>query len=80
MKSQYPLGLPKGSVRAILAIVIVFGAMAFFLLYQDIPTSLAGIVGMVLGTYFGYRMGQGSDETMYENVYIENNASTEDEE
>jgi hypothetical protein len=56
---DWPLGLPRGTVRALLALVIVFGSIAFLALSTAIPDrykfpdALTGILGAILGFYFG---------------------------
>lgn len=62
---DWPMGVPRGTVRALLALVIVFGSIAFLALSTAIPTqykfpdALTGILGAVLGFYFG-KSGSGS--------------------
>ena len=51
------LGLPAGSVRAILALSITGVALATIILNGEIPTGLTGILGSVLGFYFGAKKG-----------------------
>ncbi len=58
MNNKKPLGLPVGSVRAILAIVVVIGAIAYWIIYKDMPTEFLGIVGIVIGYYFGERTAE----------------------
>ena len=48
--NDQPLGLPQGSVRAILALGIVG---AFVAGYVEIE-----VATLILGTYFGYRAGE----------------------
>jgi hypothetical protein len=55
-----PLGIPRGSVRAMLALIIVFGSMAFLAVSMwsngtqyKFPDALTGILGAILGFYFG---------------------------
>ena len=54
-----PLGVPRGTVRALLALLIVFGSIAFLALSTAIPDrykfpdALTGILGAILGFYFG---------------------------
>ena len=53
------LGLPQGSVRAILAFVLLFLAIQFLttdMKSQDLPAWLVGILGTVIGFYFGSAM------------------------
>jgi hypothetical protein len=46
------LGLPQGSVRAILALGVTGVALTTIIINGEIPQSLAGILGSVLGFYF----------------------------
>ena len=53
-----PLSLPRGSIRAILALALL-GLLSFFLLSdREAPLSLAFVSLLVLGHYFGARVGQ----------------------
>jgi len=54
---QEPLWLPKGSVRAILALFVVITVVGFLIATggQEALTALVGIVGVVIGWYFGKR-------------------------
>jgi len=52
-----PLWMPEGSVRAILALIVVAFSMLTIAKEGDIPQSLLGILGMVMGFYFGVRKG-----------------------
>lgn len=57
--SDWPLGLPRGTIRALLALVIVFGSVALLAVSMAVPQvykfpdALVGILGAVLGFYFG---------------------------
>jgi hypothetical protein len=57
--SNWPLGVPRGSVRALLALIIVFGSVAFLAASMvdpqtyKFPDALVGILGAILGFYFG---------------------------
>lgn len=57
-KHNQPLGLPKGSVRAIIALLVVLGSLGYFLLYGDTPDPVVGILGMIVGYYFGARQSE----------------------
>lgn len=51
-----PLGLPRGSVRAILSMLIVIGALAaLFLKDQETARVLVPLVSLIVGFYFGRR-------------------------
>ncbi len=57
--SDWPLGLPRGTIRALLALVIVFGSVALLAVSMAVPQTykfpdaLVGILGAILGFYFG---------------------------
>jgi hypothetical protein len=63
-----PLGLPAGSVRALMSLVVVIGAavVAAFLTVRDPSSDMTKILvggwgtalGNVIGFYFGARSGQ----------------------
>lgn len=67
--TQEPLGLPKGSVRAVMSLGVILGAAAIaaFLLADDPSSDLATMMvggwatalGNVIGFYFGTRTGEG---------------------
>lgn len=50
-----PLGLPAGTVRAILAFVLVGALMVAYFLQLPKVEVLSGLAGMALGFYFGQR-------------------------
>jgi hypothetical protein len=57
--NQLPMGLPSGTVRAVLALIVVFGSIIFLAMSLldsqkvQFPQTLSGILGAVLGFYFG---------------------------
>lgn len=56
-----PLGLPRGSVRAILAIILVGGFIAYTLINgtaNDVFMALSATVSVVIGYYFGSRSSE----------------------
>ncbi|MFC2122502.1 hypothetical protein ACFLRP_02325 [Bacteroidota bacterium] len=57
--SMKSLGLPQGSVRALLALLILF-TLIFSIMTEtkipDLPDWLVGILGTVIGFYFGAAM------------------------
>ena len=69
MTNGEPLGLPNGSVRALMSLVVVVGAavVAAFLTVRDPDSDLTKILvggwgtalGNVIGFYFGARSVQG---------------------
>lgn len=57
--SMKSLGLPQGSVRALLALLILFTLISSILTgteIPDLPDWLVGILGTVIGFYFGAAM------------------------
>jgi hypothetical protein len=58
MDKRAPLGLPEGTIRAIIAVLVVGGCVAYLLIYKTLPESLVGIAGIVIGYYFGTRQGE----------------------
>ena len=57
---EHPLGIPTGSVRALLAILLIFITLVAATardgsVIRDIPQWLLTIVGAVIGFYFGNR-------------------------
>ena len=57
--SKRSLGLPQGSVRALLALIILFLLIFSFVAkaqISDLPDWLVGILGTVIGFYFGAAM------------------------
>jgi hypothetical protein len=67
MTTNEPLGLPTGSVRALMSLVVVIGAavVAAFLTIRDPSSDMTKILvggwgtalGNVIGFYFGARAG-----------------------
>ena len=51
--NKSPLWLPPGSIRAILALLLVGGGLFTVLATNDIPQCLLGLIGAVVGFYFG---------------------------
>ncbi|MCB9643294.1 MAG: hypothetical protein H6728_09485 [Myxococcales bacterium] len=56
-KKRHPLGLPRGSVRAILALSIFGSVMALLLLERLVPQGLWLVNYTILGYYFTMRRG-----------------------
>lgn len=50
-----PLGLPEGSVRAIIALLIVCGTLGCLLVYKWAPEALTSLCSLVVGYYYGAR-------------------------
>lgn len=55
LNQNEPLGMPKGSVRALIALSIVVFSMSFFWTYNKFPSELTSLIGVVIGYYFGAR-------------------------
>lgn len=52
-----PLGLPEGSVRALLALVVVVTVCVMSALGKGIPELLGSLAGLAFGAYFLNRSG-----------------------
>lgn len=50
-----PLNMPEGSVRGIVALLIVIGCFVYFIMYREFPEVLSLILTATLSYYFGYR-------------------------
>jgi hypothetical protein len=57
-ENKGPMGLPEGTVRAIIALIVVTGTLVYFIIYKNIPDVLGGFTIAILTYYFGYRQGQ----------------------
>lgn len=55
MTCLYPLGLPKGSVRALYALLGLGGAIGLYYITGNVPDWLIAIVGMSAAWYFKTR-------------------------
>lgn len=53
--AKHPLNLPAGSVRAILALLLVSAVAVPVALARTVPESVIGLAGVVLGFYFRLR-------------------------
>ena len=51
-----PLYLPKGSIRAAVALAMAFSCWALIVTGGDVPGPLFGVLLTVVGYYFGFRM------------------------
>lgn len=66
--AQSPGGLPTGTFRGLMAAFIVLSAICFILLtikggpFEGFPEVMGGVLGTVLGFYFGTRTASGSQE------------------
>lgn len=68
-----PAGLPVGTIRAIIALIIITVSLALiainvFVGVGDFPTVLVGLLGTVLGFYFGSRSSGTGDEAAQEQI------------
>lgn len=55
---KFPLGLPAGSIRALIALIFVFSILLASS-KENLPGWLMGILGTILGFYFGERKTDG---------------------
>ena len=55
-ENENPLHLPKGSVRALVALVIVVASVTYLFVNKELPTGLVGVLGAVIGFYFGQKV------------------------
>jgi hypothetical protein len=57
--AQLPFGVPAGTIRSTIALIIVFASLAYIALEMaeigKFPDIMAGILGTILGFYFGTR-------------------------
>ena len=56
--NKNPLWLPVGSVRAIIALTVVGAGVGMFIAKGNVPEALVGIIGLVIGFYFGKKAGE----------------------
>jgi hypothetical protein len=57
-RRNQPLGLPKGSVRAIIALVVLATACYLTLTAANIPDWLNTVVSAIVGFYFGQKVAK----------------------
>jgi len=50
---EQSLGIPKGSIRALLALIFCFVAIGVWITTKNMPEWLIGILGAIVGFYFG---------------------------
>jgi len=72
---DYPLGLPQGSVRAILALSMVIFVFVWFIEFKNIPKELVGMISFVLTWYFVKRDGYVNKTNHYKLRYRINEQS-----
>ena len=53
-----PLGLPEGTVRGIIALMIIGGCLYGYLILGGLPVGLDVAFGYALGYYFGVRASE----------------------
>lgn len=58
MNEQGPLGFPEGTVRAIIAVVVVLGTIVYWIVNKTVPQELLAIAMIIVGWYFGARTGE----------------------
>jgi hypothetical protein len=51
-----PLGLPRGSIRAGVAVLLVLSALLLILIDEEVPSTHLGLLLAIVGYYFGFRM------------------------
>ncbi|MBI4596734.1 MAG: hypothetical protein HY730_10245 [Candidatus Tectomicrobia bacterium] len=62
---QSPFGLPEGTIRGVIALIIITFSLSLIVLHffgiteQKFPEVMAGILGTVIGFYFGTRSASG---------------------
>lgn len=57
--STQPLGLPKGSVRSVIGLSLIWGALALLLFSYAVPEWLVALVSSIAGFYYGTRSNGG---------------------
>ncbi len=65
------LGIPRGSVRALIALIILFLILFPVVVNQklpELPTWLVGILGTVIGFYFGASTAKKEDDAGVQNT------------
>lgn len=58
MNEDEPLGLPRGSVRGAVTIMLTVTACAIFVLGHDVPGELMTLIGVAMTFYFTERREQ----------------------
>lgn len=72
MKLNEPLGMPQGTVRAILALIVVLGALASVFIHVD-PTDktfIFSMAGVAFGYYFGARQAETAEHPRSESEIL----------
>ena len=70
---EYPLGLPQGSIRAMLALSMVVFAFIWFFEFKTLPIELTNLITFTLTFYFTKRDGYTNKIGNYKLRYRENN-------
>lgn len=60
LQKDQPLGLPPGSVRAIMALALIVTTLVLFVKDGAAPTELLTLDGAVAGVYFGAKLAKPS--------------------
>lgn len=69
--TRYPLGLPAGSVRAVLAFTVLGLIWALMFMHKEVPLYLQYLMFMILGHYFALRRrATPADEAEPEPLYL----------
>lgn len=55
---KFPLGLPQGSVRALMALMILGGLLVSYFVHKEIPDFLMTLAGVTVTFYFTQRMNE----------------------
>ena len=59
-KYNQPLGMPEGSVRASIAILVNLGTIIYCIITKSISTELLTLTGLIDGYYFAKRSDEGT--------------------
>ena len=70
MKASEPLGLPRGTVRALIAIAFVGASVFLFVTGKTVPVELLTLTGIVVTFYYTTRVGEPPVEVGPEKPFI----------
>ncbi|MHC5083245.1 MAG: PHD finger domain-containing protein [Planctomycetota bacterium] len=62
---QNPLGLPKGSIRALTTLLLAVTCWVMILMNRSVPGNLLGLLLTVTGYYFAFRKKDGTQSRIY---------------
>lgn len=65
---NFPLGLPDGSIRSILALAFSGATIYLWVTGSVVPVELLATTSLVVGNYFGYRSAPGESAPRNEPV------------